>query len=197
MTDTITPDTGERDLELAKAQLFDRIEAAKAEHPNSRYADLAARELEIAAPYAKEKRLIAGEIAAHMNVVAIGTPNLEGGYRRGCTVTLYGFKRDIDRAIETITAATADAFTAIHAGKPAVGEDVATYRSSVLLGYRLGLVSPDLDRETVETEVAEIKTGDWGVWMRSTGSGAWTGYAAGVPRAAAEAVTEPTDTEAA
>lgn len=194
MSDALTTPEQEIDPELrdAAALLSATIKAAKKARRNARTTDLTSVDIDVPAPYAKEKRLIADTIAKQGNVLAVGTPNLAGEYQRGATVTLFGFAPDIKHVQTTFEKTLADAFAALAAHKPRIGEDVATFRSSFLLGYRLGLRVDELDQAAVEEAVIRVDQPGKGVTMRSTGSGAWAGYLAAQGKEASQAQAEIT-----
>jgi hypothetical protein len=169
--DNVTTDDVKELLDLT-------IAAAKQARPNSRTVDLTEEVYPCEAPYAKPKRLILGDIALRSQVFNVGVARFgPGNYRRGADVSLFGFKRDIKRVREEADAQIARALAAMANPLQAQGEDVATYRESFLLGFRLGLKG-EFDRETVENTVRVIPEDAQGVHQRSTGSGAYLGYLA-------------------
>jgi len=166
-------------LQRAVAHLEAVIAAAKQRTPNRRTSTLTTATVDLPAPYAKEQRLLLGQVAAAQCVMAVGTGTVAATeYRRGASALLLGFAPDVTRTQQRYTVVLAAAVAAMRAATPAAGEDVATYRSSFLLGFRLGLAGT-FDQETVTTAVATPEAKASGVWLRSTGSGAWAGYTAG------------------
>ncbi|WP_367139295.1 hypothetical protein [Saccharothrix sp. HUAS TT1] len=141
-------------------------------------AELTAETIEVLPPYAREYRALLGAVAARHHVQAVSTPRLgPHQYRRGADVLLLGLPGGIAgvrREWATVGSLARTLFDAVAAGD---GEDVATHRASLLLGYRLGLSRDGLDREQVEAIVGGKVPGD-GVTWKSTGSGAWDGYLA-------------------
>jgi hypothetical protein len=165
------------ELARATALLEQTIAAAKKARPNARNKDLVAVDMELRAPYTKPFRLIAGEIARSENVFAVGVPvDPKGGYRKGVTVTLYGFKADVARAQERFDATRTLLMAALEQPWHTPGEDIATYRESFLLGARQGLRVGDFTQEQVEAAVATPERVEGSTWHRSTGSGAWLGF---------------------
>lgn len=166
------------------------LNAARTANPRLRVRDLTAVTVECEAPYAKEKRLLLSSIAHQHNVLSIGIPRGENGnYRAGYDVDLIGFSSLVRRTREAYGRASAHAVTAMLDTPCPHDEDLGTFRSSFLLGYRLGLTDRDLTREEVQAEVSGPHPTDRGVTMRSTGSGAWAGYRAARDRAVAPALT--------
>lgn len=166
------------------------VNAEIARHPKKGakrvMAELTSAHVAVEAPYAREWRGILGALAERATVAAVATPRFGAGeYRRGADVTLYGLKRDVRKVVDDYEKIRAELTATLKttAGEP--GEDVATFRTSWLLGYRLGLVSPSLDDTQVRDTVVG-RTIRGGVAWKSTGSGAVAGYraATGAPTAA-------------
>jgi ribosomal protein S11 len=164
-------------LDRAKAQLHAMMDAALAAHPDRPRTDLTSLAATVQAPYAKEQRLLLGAVAATHHVMAVGTNRLSGGrYSKGIDVSLYGFGQDIDAARADFAAAMATVQRVMDTTAEPTGEDTGTFRSSILLGFRLALLDPAMTRHQVETAVRAKCDPEAGRPMRSTGSGAWTGY---------------------
>jgi hypothetical protein len=166
-------------LDRAKAQLHAMMDAALAAHPDRPRTDLTSLAVTTPAPYAKEKRLLLGAVAATHHVMAVGTSRLSGGrYSRGVDVSLYGFGQDIDAARADFAAVLATVDRVMDTTAEPTGEDTGTFRSSILLGFRLALLDAAMSRGQVEAAVRAKCDPQAGRPMRSTGSGAWAGYQA-------------------
>lgn len=135
--------------------------------------------LAVEAPYAREYRGILNVLAGHRQVAAVSTPRFgPGEYRRGTDVMLIGLRRAVRDVRETFTALCATIGGGLADATPLPGEDVATYRASWLLGYRLALTGAELAEHEVREAVATV-TAPHSIAWKSTGSGSWAGYRAG------------------
>lgn len=168
------------DAATALQTLLDR---AKRADRTLRKGDITNTEKVCVAPYAKERRLLLDTISRRHNVLAVGVPAANGSYRQGYFVELFGYESLVDAALSDYEAAEEHAFASLAGQEPLPGEDPGTYKSSFLLGYRLGLAGEPLEREQVEEAVRAPITDAPGVAMRSTGSGAWAGYVAATSQA--------------
>jgi hypothetical protein len=194
MSVAITETTVSEDHELVAARkLLDAtLVAARKTDSALKTQPVAEVVVDVPAPYAREKRLILGSLAHAGHVLAVGTARFAPDeYRRGAEVTLIGYTSHVELVTATYETRLDEAFAAMTDVAPRAGEDVATFRSSFLLGFRQGLRDGGLSREQVEAAVATPDT-EQGVYMRSTGSGAWAGYQA-VTQHAGEALPEPAE----
>lgn len=156
-----------------------RVEAEQTEHV-----------LQFGPKYARELISSLMALADKHLVQAVPRPVAgTGKYGKGAEVVLIGLKGDITRLTAEWERAAAVAIQLVEgkfAPEPVDGEplqqghklpqeDAATFRSSLLLGFRLGLINPGCDRARVEATVRG-ENGPQGVAWKSTGSGSWFGF---------------------
>lgn len=134
----------------------------------------------IEAPYAKEYRTLLDAVTHNFDVEITDAPRVaEGQYRRGTEVTIaYKRRREFDSVVACYDQARDEAVTGLAdaVDNAPTGEDLATYKSSWLYGFALGLA--DIARGTSRSDEEIVVA----VHQRIKGSGALAGF-----RAAAEA----------
>ncbi len=128
------------------------------------------RQFNIEAPYAKEFRTLLEAVAKFFDVEISDAPRAaEGQYRRGTEVSIsYRRRKEFDGAQAAYDAARDRAQAGLKAASAPEGEDVATFKSSWLYGYAIGVAGLELDEEKVSAAVRK----------HINGSGAWDGYQA-------------------
>jgi hypothetical protein len=165
------------ELRRAELALTATLTAARKADPTLRPKDLTSLTVEVVPPYAREARLLASTVAGQRHVLVVATPRAAGGeYRRGADLLFLGYRPAVEQAAADFTAIWAAALAAAKQATPAPGEDMASTRSSFLLGYRIGLARPGLDAETVVAAVTA--PGKAGIRVGSTGTASWAGYSA-------------------
>lgn len=159
--------------------------------------DICARHIFVPAPYAREKALLLGAVAHYNQARSIvHTPR---SWSRGCTVSVYGYPSDLERVEVLHTSLCLQAVRCMAARSKPLGEDLATWRTSWLIGFRHGVISrlyelhSRVQSETsgaelavrdrsaaVEQHVAELYPDSQSMRQsRSSGSGGEDGFEAG------------------